>query len=1234
MVKKERCCGVWRFLILTLTTALLSGELNLCAGQVWAQKNPTASVSENSGVLQSAYKEVTASVNGVMEGVSEVETDTNVSTVESVDSAKAASNFTSINPVIDVGDKIYVQHYEREESDGSITYCDTYDLQKSDTGTTTVYEVMLPEFTAHRAWTPQGVYMENVALKSGTTDFEAHGATAPEDYIPVKAGEEYFFRLYGVWGTNNAVDGKIYYYTPVLFLNDNDEVVGTALHYEMSKSKSGRIVTVPEGATKMHLTNYNNQGFTIQKVLYLTDEQFDNLPINKTDLENEINEKYEEFVKDKTVYDKFDKAYITFVNDDTWGSIHDYANLFIEKDIPLVLATIPELLIENSSSTEETRLEVARRVEQAGGEIIAHNGAPLTREGFSDYSTMYSYFVRTKQMFNAYNLDVNGIILSGGTGQVTGAEETERWASSIYSYSDLYGVKGENLNNVYFYGRGNIGNYNNDLDKIKQEIDSTIENKTWRIFYFHTSYEIKDEVLEQVLDYVNSRSEEEVEVVTYKEMYEKKAAKESDVINNKRTYYVSSTGTSNSGINMNDPMSYEAANKTTFFSGDTILFKRGEDYYGAFNPTIKQVDDSITTIGAYGEGEMPNILGYKIANSESSWELDTEGIYKINLTDTQYFTGLTTTDANGANIGFLEDNEGVKYYNKKGTMDELESEYDFYCDGTYLYIKCDENPYKKLGELKLATKTNLIVLHSNMKIENLRICGTGAHGLLGADTTTKNVEISNNVIEDIGGSFLSGTTRYGNGIEFYGTDVSDTVVKNNLIRNVYDVGFTIQGTRGSGTDVVVRNNVFVSNTQDSEIWESEAATGVRAYDFINNISVNQGRGWGYDARTDKYPAAHILFWSYKFDDTDICFYHNKVYNPRRIYFVEQSNGSNVFFKEKDLIKSNYNEYFITKGVPIFRDYYKIGESEDAIESFIADYKKDMNSTFTMIEVDEELVQVATTSNKIEDIKKFFLTEEEMEEEMEEETKEENTEDVNREEQDKESVSQNDTTQGNEAEEGNTSNEGVENGSSGEPGSVSIEPSAPAKGSSLSDGKGTYKVTVSNISAGTVEYVKPESKTASTIKIPETITVDGITYQVTSIGDDAFKNNKNVKKITIGSNVTTIGKNAFYGCKNLKTVTIGKNVKTIKDKAFYKCTALTKITIPSKVTKIGKQAFYGCKKLKTITIKTTKLKSSKVGSKAFKGIPKNVKVKVPKTRLDSYKDMLIKKGISKSAKITK
>ena len=65
----------------------------------------------------------------------------------------AEETFTPLNPVIDVGKKMYVQHDEANN--------DVYDLQKSETGTTTVYEVILPKFTANKAWTNKGEYIDN-----------------------------------------------------------------------------------------------------------------------------------------------------------------------------------------------------------------------------------------------------------------------------------------------------------------------------------------------------------------------------------------------------------------------------------------------------------------------------------------------------------------------------------------------------------------------------------------------------------------------------------------------------------------------------------------------------------------------------------------------------------------------------------------------------------------------------------------------------------------------------------------------------------------------------------------------------------------------------------------------------------------------------------------------------------------------------------------------------------------
>ena len=173
---------------------------------------------------------------------------------------------------------------------------------------------------------------------------------------------------------------------------------------------------------------------------------------------------------------------------------------------------------------------------------------------------------------------------------------------------------------------------------------------------------------------------------------------------------------------------------------------------------------------------------------------------------------------------------------------------------------------------------------------------------------------------------------------------------------------------------------------------------------------------------------------------------------------------------------------------------------------------------------------------------------------------------------------------------------------------------PQVGYTLSDkkSKAVYKVSVV---AKEVTYVKPLKKTYTKVKIPNTVKYDGVTYKVTSIANNAFKNNK-----------------------KLKSVTIPTNIKTIGSSAFYKCTALKSVTIPKNVSKIGSKAFYGCKKLTKMTIKTSKLTEKNVGKKAFTKMGssnyKKVKVKVPKKKLKSYKKVFQKRGLSKKAKVKK
>ena len=191
---------------------------------------------------------------------------------------------------------------------------------------------------------------------------------------------------------------------------------------------------------------------------------------------------------------------------------------------------------------------------------------------------------------------------------------------------------------------------------------------------------------------------------------------------------------------------------------------------------------------------------------------------------------------------------------------------------------------------------------------------------------------------------------------------------------------------------------------------------------------------------------------------------------------------------------------------------------------------------------------------------------------------------------------------------------------------------PKKGDVVADDKASVTVEVTDVAKKEVEYKEPANKKAKTVSIPATVKIGGVTYKVTKIDDNAFKNNKTVTKVTVGSNIKTIGKNAFYKCTKLKTVKIGKNVTTIGSNAFKGCTSLTSVTLPSKATKIGANAFNGCKKLKTIKIASTKLSSKTVSKNAFKGITKATTIKVPKKKLSAYKKLFKQKGLSSKVKV--
>ena len=71
-------------------------------------------------------------------------------------------------------------------------------------------------------------------------------------------------------------------------------------------------------------------------------------------------------------------------------------------------------------------------------------------------------------------------------------------------------------------------------------------------------------------------------------------------------------------------------------------------------------------------------------------------------------------------------------------------------------------------------------------------------------------------------------------------------------------------------------------------------------------------------------------------------------------------------------------------------------------------------------------------------------------------------------------------------------------------------------------------------------------------IPETVTYGGVTYNVTQIGTNAFRNCSSLTNITIPESVTSIGGYAFYDCSNLMEINIPESVTAIEDYAFSGC----------------------------------------------------------------------------------
>jgi hypothetical protein len=367
------------------------------------------------------------------------------------------------------------------------------------------------------------------------------------------------------------------------------------------------------------------------------------------------------------------------------------------------------------------------------------------------------------------------------------------------------------------------------------------------------------------------------------------------------TYYISSKGSdNNNGKSPNCP--WKTLKSIT--PGNTYLFKRGD----VFNFSIPSVDNPTNKIilAAYGQGKKPLINLYTHIN-EKRWTKHSDKVWKIDLRIKTNFSGFLNFNSN---IGFLKVDGKIFGYKIPG-IELLANQWDFYSDEFYLYVYSAYSPSN--SSIKFSSNGIGVQLSSNMIVRDLKITGSGGHGVQGRNL--KNVRIERVEISEIGGAYLpgfgDGKVRYGNGIEFWNGS-ENCKVKGCNVTQVYDAAYTLQGI---GAEADFRNTIFRKNFADKneqsfEVWAREGAPGFTTCRFMQNKCFNAGYGWSHEVRPSKNEAVHLLSYTWDVQNTDLLIENNMFYKAKSGLYYHNINEKLPPFTSKN------NIIYLNHSVPI------------------------------------------------------------------------------------------------------------------------------------------------------------------------------------------------------------------------------------------------------------------------------------------------------------------------------
>jgi hypothetical protein len=385
----------------------------------------------------------------------------------------------------------------------------------------------------------------------------------------------------------------------------------------------------------------------------------------------------------------------------------------------------------------------------------------------------------------------------------------------------------------------------------------------------------------------------------------------------RHTYFISSVGNDNwEGTSKDKPW------KTLKIlqPGNTYLFRRNDTFSFVIrhvkNPALQKI-----VISSYGKGAKPLISAY-IDIQRYDWQRVNANVWKAGL-------------GKHGNIGFLNVNGSIKGV-KVNDLYALKKPWDFFSDDQFLYVYTGESPAQFAGAVRAAPNGVIATLSDAMEISNIALAGTGGHGIQG--TGSRYINIHDVDISDIGGSYLNGNIRYGNGIEFW-DGAQHCRVTNCHIRNVYDVAVTLQNGKPkndappspkSYSDIIISDNLLEDNDQSFEFEVRDSISTFSNCVFEHNRCRNAGMGWSHAVRSDKNAGVHLLCYRLTKGIEAVVVRNNTFINALSgyVYFHENQRGNGMFTSYHNVvvlpastpIKSQDTRFYTNNAAAFIREF--------------------------------------------------------------------------------------------------------------------------------------------------------------------------------------------------------------------------------------------------------------------------------------------------------------------------